>query len=452
MNSSSEFKNSRKPLTVSFLTLGLALVLRLCLMPIALHPDLLAIQYYTSLLWTEGVWDFYGSWWGKMNLEYFGITFYPPLAYYLIAFSHGISCLFSPSFIRIMGDYHALFLQNPQIDAVKFFARHALNDRLWFTFWSKWLYLLVDCLSFGVFALFFKDSAERRLQFQKAWLWSPVLLFSTYIFGQYRILPAFFMILILVFLSHRKLVPAFFCLGCLALLDHYPWPLFIPYFLIFIKNDRTSIYSLIALAAPLILVLSPLAISSRGQVAYAYASPLYVKLAMTGIVNAGGVWTAQLTRFLMALGYGALLAGLWKFRKAGFSGSWDQKLNLSVDATLCVLLLIYATGRTSTHYFMWILPFWIYRHTLGVPWPKMLSVLAVGLLFFFNLDNRELNMGLFIPLNPEYFMSLPSLHEIMAPYVPWGKFIGVARVCFSFLCLFFVYRICRESLQKTHIK
>ncbi len=437
---------TQAPAKLPWPTLGFALLVRFVLMPITLHPDLLSIQYYTSLLWTEGVWDFYGSWWGKMNLEHFGVTFYPPLVYYLIAFSQGISRLLSPSFIKIVSDYHALFLQNPELDAVKFLARHSLNDRLWFTFWSKWLYLLTDCLSFGVFTLFFKNSPERRLQFQKTWLWSPVLLFSSYIFGQYRILTAFFMILMMVFFSRRKLVPAFFCLGCAALLDHYPWVLFIPYFLIFIRNDRASIRSLIALAAPLILILVPLAISSRGQVAYVYASPLFVRLAMTGIVNAGGIWTAHLGRSLMVLGYAVLLAGLWRFRRAGFSESWEQKWNLSLDATLCVLLLIYATGRTSAHYFMWILPFWIYRHTLGVPWPKMLSTLAVGLLFFFNLDTRELNLGLFIPLDPGYFMSIPSLHEIMAPHLPWGKFIGAARVCFSFLCFFFVYRIGWQSL------
>lgn len=440
-----------KPVSPSLLALSLALLLRLCLMPITLHPDLLAIQYYTSLLWTEGVWDFYGSW-GKINLQYFGITFYPPLVYYLLAFSQGIPQLVSSSFAHILSDYHALFLQNPDINAVQFFARHSLSDRLWFAFWGKWFYFFVDFLSFAVFTFFFKDSASRRLQFQNAWLWNPVLLFSTYIFGQYRILTAFFMILMLVFLSHRKLVAAFFCLGCAALLDHFPWLLFIPYFLIFMGDDRTSIRSLISLAAPLILILGTLMITSKGLVIYAYGSPLYVQLAMTGIVNAGGIWTAYLGRFLMALLYGMVLAGLWKFRREGCLKSWEEKWNLSLDATLCVLLLIYATGRTSAHYFMWILPFWLYRHAIGVPWPKALSVLAVGLLFFFNLDNRELNMGLFLPLDPEYFMSIPSLHEIMAQHLPWGKLIGAARVLFSCLCLFFVYQICRESLQRCSAK
>jgi len=170
----------RTPSKPPLLTLGLALLVRLILMPITLHPDLLAIEYYPSLLWSQGIWDFYGSWVGKINLEHLGILFYPPLAYYLVALLQVISgAALSPSFTRILDAYHVSFVQNPRMDAVDFFALFSLSDRLWFTFWSKWVFFLVDVFAFVAFTLFFKDTETRRLQFQKAWLWSPVLLFST---------------------------------------------------------------------------------------------------------------------------------------------------------------------------------------------------------------------------------------------------------------------------------
>ena len=61
------------------------------------------------------------------------------------------------------------------------------------------------------------------------------------------------------------------------------------------------------------------------------------------------------------------------------------------------------------------------------------------------MESTSLNFGLFIPLNPDYFMSIPSLHEVMVRVVPWGKVIGSARCLFSVGAVILTWKIFRDE-------
>src|SRR6185295_8365205 len=95
----------------------------------------------------------------------------------------------------------------------------------------------------------------------------------------------------------------------------------------------------------------------------------------------------------------------------------------------------------SFHYFMWVLPFFLFVRSESEPWPSFWSAVLVLLLALFTLDGRRLNLELFVPVDPVYFSSLPSLHEFMDRWLPWGKAVAAARLCFSALCLFLAWRL-----------
>jgi len=62
-----------------------ALLIRLILMTITLHGDLLFIHHFPAFLSYHAIWDVYG-YFGDYYLSY-GFTYYPPLIYFLMAFS-----------------------------------------------------------------------------------------------------------------------------------------------------------------------------------------------------------------------------------------------------------------------------------------------------------------------------------------------------------------------------
>ncbi len=416
-----------------------ALILRLLLMPVSMHPDLLFVNYFPYFLSYKGVWDVYG-YFGDHYLKY-GFTYYPPFVYYLTAFAQWAVKMQNPGFDVFMSHVHELiyFEKGASSPFQRYLAPFQVLQSLQFVFWMKWPYLVADALCIWVLLRkpFLTGAGKGGRSLVRAWLFNPVLLFSVYIFGQYRIYSAFFVWLVIYLMRVEKTQWAFFVIGLMGLADNFPLILLLPAALIFGKSWKERMLLLLIAAIPMAFLLIPLAVSSKGYVFYAYASPLVQKLASQGILRhypeivgpiCKGIF---LTSFLFTVFF-------LTFKKLTRPAAVKP---LFVYVSLGLLLVLYATSTSSVHYFMWALPFFLIVRDEGEPWPRTLSGIFVVLLFLFNLDSRGTKLGLLMPLNTDYFMSLLSLHEWVDSYVPWGKLIGLSRVSFSVLCLFFAVRL-----------
>lgn len=416
-----------------------ALTIRVVLLPISMHADLIFIHYFPSFLSLRGVWDIYG-YFGDHFLSK-GFTYYPPLVYYVTGFFQWFLGALEPGFRPFMERTHSL-MYGGGVETAQYFAPYSRSEILRLVFWMKLPYLLAEV---GCLWLMGRLYASRKTEAWSLWLWNPVVIFSTYFFGQYRIFSAFCMFCVLYFLSLNKKRDAALCLGALCLLDNYAFFLLIPSVLILGDGwaNRLRLFGW-ALLLP-VLVLLPLAISSGGYVFQAYFSPIIAKIALQGIFRHYSEWTAPAGKIILGAAFSLIVVVLCRKRN-GYTPAGRYRLFVYVNAAL--LFVVYAVSVTTVHYFMWILPFFVALKLDGPPWRKWFPVALFTTLFLFNLDTRALNLGLFLPLDAERFLSYPSFHEWISSYgVPWGSVVGACRFLFSALCAYAAVNIYYQRIR-----
>ena len=418
-----------------------ALFLRLLLMPVTMHSDLLFTNYFPYFFSSAGVWDIYG-YFGGHYLAKEGYAYYAPLVYYLTGSAQWFLHALNPGFDFFMTHAHTLMYERLAGSIGDYLEPFSLRQRLQFVFMMKLPYLLADGLCVLFISMIFKDSARERRRALFFWLWSPVLIFSVYIFGTYRIYPALAVwIFIFMVQQNRKTWAAFF-FGLLCLMDNFPWVLFAPVFLALGRDwperARLSAVALLTFGA----VFAPLYVSSHGYVIYAYVSPVLNKAVLQSLTGHSAVAFTLVMKAVFGVFYGGLLFKLSRLSRSAL-GTMDaaRRTELVVWVSTAVLLFFYAASQTLAHYFMWVLPFFVILQAKGEPWKPAFTWALIALLFLFNLDKQTLNLGLLMPLDPSFFLSRPSLHDVMDRWLPWGKVVAASRLLFSLLCLEFVRRI-----------
>ena len=424
-----------------FIVLGLAL--RLILMPVTLHADMVFVHYFPSYLSGRGVWDIYG-YFGSRFTEMFGLSYYPPLTYYLTAFFQFLLKPVNPDLIAWLNGFHEASVAGAQEGVVHFLSGLPVSKTLWIIFWMKFPYLVAEIACFAAVFNFFKSPDEKK-RLTALWLLNPVLIFSSYVFGQYRIFPFLFMSLSALMLSRdRKGLSGIFY-GFACLMDNYAVLLFLFMFFISGEKTRQKIRWASGVIFTVVAVLVPLYFSSGGQVLNAYFSPHLLRTAVArGIFNHHLAIVNPICKIIFLGSYGWIFFRL-ATKKKNPDKACQSDLFIYVPASL--LFILYATMITSVHYLMWCFPFLFIIQVRGEPWRPFWTWCLTGLLFLFNLDGRSLNMGLFAPLNPVYFSSLPSLHELMSHFLPWGKVIVLARFIFSGICLYFAAALWKARIE-----
>ncbi|GEM_PF-1581226 len=433
-----------------WLVLAAGLLMRLALMPVTLHSDLLFIHYFPSMFSLHGAWDVYGHF-GTLFLSQ-GFTYYPPLVYYLIGFSQWPIVRVDPGLALFLA--HLNEVMRVQVGGAEplavFLAPFTRPETSRFLLWLKSPYLAADivCLALAARAL-------GGIRFAvKSWWLDPVLIFSTYAMGQYRVLSCAIVWLALVWVREGKRTRAFAALGALALMENYAF-LIGPAVLLATAKDRRELLRLAVVATALFAaVFVPLYVSSDGYVRFAYVSSTIRAVALGSITNRFAGMTGPASKILFSVLLAALLGFLAAKRQVAAQLSDEQRFRAFASAAAVVLLLMYATSRISFHYVLWVLPPLAVERRYGAPWPRVLDAVFVVTLALFALDRRELNLGLLAPLDPVYFASFPSLHEAadamfgclplpetVFRWLRWGAVVAAGRLIFSGLCLFFAWRL-----------
>lgn len=122
-----------------------------------------------------------------------------------------------------------------------------------FLFWAKLPFLILHFLSAIFFSKFFN---KNRFLWFLLWLLNPIVIFITFIQGQFDIIPTFFFILALYFTYTKKPYLVFLALGIGAAYKFYPF-LLVPVFILYFSRDikKQAIYILLSIAPYLLTAL-----------------------------------------------------------------------------------------------------------------------------------------------------------------------------------------------------
>ena len=372
-----------------FYTAVLGVILRIFLSVTTLHSDLWAFNFAAGFF-NQGVLNIYEKLHNlPLNVgvaRFYGTDFFtwPPLTYFLLGTLHFILTPFFDA------QFFNLTFRNLEV---------ASRDTGLFRhiFLLKLPYFLFD---FGILILLIKLFKEKRQKILAAifWLFNPVALYSTFMVGQFDVIPTFFVVMAVFLALKKKPELALLSLGVGGATKIFPLLLILPTVLVLEKNLWKRLKLVILGLAPFVITVLPfLGSSAFRSVALFSAQSQKLLFATINVSGAEGI-------SLAILGYFLILAISGKF--AGSQHLWR--------VFLFVFLLIFSLSNFHPQWFIWITPFLIIALVYSFSfWPQILLIFLsfVGITLLFE---PSLSIGLFSPLNST--LSQINLAKTVSPH------------------------------------
>lgn len=399
-----EDKHSYKKQILIWTAIGLGV--RLVLMPITMTSiDMVFINYFPMLCAKNGICDPYG--YIASDFPRFVWTYYGPFLFMLMSGVHFIFIkLFNPiGLIKMLELSSTMMFVEPFgikefIPYMQAYHSFGLFRNL---FLMKLPYLVFDFLTA---ALLLKMSALSRnaLTAYKLWMLNIVVMHSQYMVGQCGIFIAFFVALSVFAALKKRPYLAVACLVAGGGVKLFPYVLIFPACLLLGDHWKKRFSLLFSALGLFILLYLPFYLSSGGAILGTLKDCRYYP----------GITQWILVPVAM-IGYIFISFNALKDSK---DAAPHKKV---IFYFLLTGLLVYAAMPISFRYFVYITPLL----ALLLPGRKGLSALVlliILMLAFLRLADRALQMGLFIPLGLEYFVSFPTLQEIV------GRFVNIKIV------------------------
>lgn len=372
---------------------------RLLLMPFTMHgQDLVFINYFPMKFATEGIWNVYG--YIGTNLPYFGHTYYGPGLLIIMSIVNFVFLkLFDFTSLAAMLNLGGGMLCQgfTTVDFVNAFFTMDLFRNL---FLMKSSYLVFD---FAIAGILLKLATSRRLKMAayKIWMLNIVVMHSAYAIGQFELIPTFFVILaLLAAVRERPYISIIsLCLG--GATKVFPFIMVLPAVLLLGNSLKKRFLLLFTGVAVTLILYLPFYFSSGNIIIDIFRQGRYY--------SGSSHWI--LTGFFLIL---YLFLCINAMKDSQSAKPQDRMLYYF----LTLSFLTYAVTPISFRYFVFVTPL------LALFLPRHIKfgtfiIVTLALLAFLRLPGRELQMGLFVPLNPDYFASLPSFQEIV------GRFINI---------------------------
>ncbi len=393
----------KKPL-IYILTLGV--LIRLFLSAFTFHSDIAHFDLAGYVLGKGNLLNFY-----DYRVDLFN---YPPAVYFSIGTLDWLLTNFTD------GNFHNDFLFN--------FQNTLGDERLYLhLILLKTPYFLFDLLAayllFNLFTL-----RREKIMALTLWIFNPWLLYSTYMIGQFDIIPTSFVILALYVVAkktdlQRGVVLASVILGIGASFKIYPLLLLPP--LVFLLNSWSKRILVATLGVSVYLATVMPFIGSSGFRSTALVANQTLKSLYAQIPISGG---ESIILFLAVVGFFYLI---FLYRPIEASNLWQR--------FFIILLLFFSLTHYHPQWFLWLTPFLIielirsdFKHLFPI---IIMAISFVGLVFLFE---QSLSLGLFSPLNPILYNG-PSFWQLLNITIDVNFLRSLFQSLFVFAAGYFIF-------------
>lgn len=411
-----------------FWPIFIGLVVRLVLMPITYHPDLLGHSSVAFFLAQEGVANPYDHL-ANLPAEHplvknFGVSdifIYPPLTYFTLGtFRLLVKPFTNPDFIPEVWQDPGELLDR--------------GDLFWHLFIFKLPYVFFDVGSAFLLAGLFNVIKQKTLV---VWLWmlNPLAIYATFMLGQLDLLPTFFVVLALYMAKRSQANLALLSLGIGASFKMFPILFVIPLACYLTKSLGGRLKLVFLGVLPFILTVGPFLATPafREMVLFSPKSQkmLFMVWKMT---SAEGIYP-----FVLFLAF-IYLASFYL-----------SKINI-YKVFLGILILIFSVTHYHPQWFLWLTPllviemvnsqfkYWFIHLTLFTTW-------LVLTLFF----EPSLSIGLFAPLSKNMAEAV-GFAKTLSPYTDIFQLTSLVRTVFAAFGAFLVYHAFSvKSQTRTHV-
>ncbi len=407
--------------------IALALLLRIVLMPISAHSDLFFINTFPALMIKKNVFDIFSYF--AINLPNLNYTYYPPLVYLTFGLFQYIYAFLSPTFSSWMFSLYQLETSNFQGQAADFI-RISPNANIYKDLLlAKVPYLIFDVLIVITLFTLIKNRTKFKI-LTLLWLFNPVHLYSTYLMGQFEVIPAFFVLLGLLFLR-KRLFLGFFVLGIAAAYKNYAFIFILIAVLIYGESWKQRIKLVFVSVIPYLVVLLPTLIANPSMTLFSFFPKVYLKYRKP--LEGWSLYSTYIRYFVLVLSLICLFFVSYYIRL-------KNKWNLLLEVSLISLLLVYAFApRISFHYLMWELPLLL----LWVKTPKQyvwIIIIQSLSLASYKLLANHLQIGLLSPLNNNFAL-IPTLNSQINQLFPYSIISNTGFFVFFFFNIYLASKI-----------
>jgi hypothetical protein len=286
-------------------------------------------------------------------------------------------------------------------------------------------YLLPD---FGVAFLLWQLYRRRPDQQGRvallAWVFNPLVIYTAYLHGQYDLAPVFFVMLSLWAAWKKRPIWAAFWMGIGACYKNYPFVFLPPLALILVKDWRDRFKMLAVGILPYILFFIP-AMKNYASIGNFFSGYFFVASLDLG-------FGARIYFFLAF--YAVLLWYLYYRQPDTFEDLWR--------VCFAILLVYYQFSSFDLHYWVWAAPFiviyWVERRQEAKPFYLVIGLCLLALL--------TLTPRLLSPISPRFFLRLPSLLDMLTPYLPVLFIINIVRSLLAGTCFYMAWKLVRTDL------
>ncbi len=387
------------------------LLIRLTFMPIAFHTDLLGIYERSSLIVYEGA---------------FWIAVGQSFVHYLHALFLWILRPLMPYFESALPGR----LGSPGWETFTTFVGHTNIFRTLFLL--KVPYLIFDLGCAFLLLAIFPESKKGRLAFV-FWMLNPVVIFSVFIFSRFESISIFFILLSLYYAKKNLSARSLFSLGIAVIIRLYPLIL-LPFFVIILGKGlrqrlKLAFWGLLPLMVMVVLSKVFSGVSEIESWASLWHGNYFMSLRLSLAQKYDVI-------FVFFVGYTILLSYTYMRTSHSFANLWRDSLAL--------LLLFFATSFFHPHYFIWVVPFLVFKIVEDRRFIGLFVILVLCWVVYTFQWKEALAGYLFAPINPSYFMSLRSPFEIISQYYSAPNLIGIFRSIFSGVSFWMIYLLFKK--------
>lgn len=290
-------------------------------------------------------------------------------------------------------------------------------------------YLIFDLLIAFFLYKFFSTKREKLIAFS-FWMFNPINLYSTYMMGQFDIIPTFFVVAALYSVSKtsgtislNKMIFAGLLLGIGGAFKIYPLLLLLP--LAFLKKDLKSIVLTVGAGIlTYILIILPF-LTSEGFRSTALVANQTLKSFYPQIAISGGESIILFPLFIFFFYFVFLHSNL-------------ERENLW-QSFFIILLIFFIFTHYHPQWFLWLTPFLIielirsnFKHIVQV---SLALFSFLGAVSFFE---PSLSIGLFSPLFP-YLYDLPMIWTLLGLNLDHNFSRSIIQTLFVSIAVYFIY-------------
>jgi hypothetical protein len=401
-----------------FILLALGLMVRVVLMPIAVHPDLFWITYHAQKLALQG----------EVTKD---LTVQPiPQLLYAATIRLFLPLLSPPEVI--WPDEWALMGQEEYQGAFDLRMQIANAPRIHLTlFILKLPHLAFDLASAALLLVLLRKRTRGTVIAFAFWMFNPIGLYISYLYGRYDAVAAFFVLLSLYFFSRRRPLSSLGGLA-LALLSRIIDAALGPFFFVGafkqLKAQKRLLLGCLVLGAVALLTVFSGALprvlalldSAHGQFLLAAKLPIILH--------------DELVIFVIAY---AIL----------FFSSLEKDLSSYLVVrkySAMVFLVMFSLAFFNPQYFFALLPFLALEiaDNPSLLWFHLVQI--AGYAVYLLNWGAQTTWWLFLPLNPEFFSRLPAPEMIIQSYVNYKAVIAIFRSLLTGASLWMAYLIYRS--------